>query len=85
MVEWLIMPDFCMCVCVLSVVALTSRRNPGWGCDSAVSVHPGVVNTQLANGFFKTQVGRCMGVMCTGSGVCEAIKLLADGCICCLH
>lgn len=30
-------------------------RNPGYGADSAVSVHPGVVNTHLAQGFFRTQ------------------------------
>ena len=36
-------------------------RNPGWGSDTAVAVHPGVVNTQLANGFFKAQVGRWRG------------------------
>jgi len=29
----------------------------GWGCDSAVSAHPGIVNTSLATNYFKTQVG----------------------------
>ena len=57
-----------------------SNGGCAWGRDSAVSAHPGVVNTVLATNYFKSQVGSCAGrcVFQLGCWCCARLWVLCS-------